>query len=412
MASETVILAGRPAGQAGEAESLVSITGYCPRGGFPATIEIGRTSEELAPTPSDASDVRRLSRLMGGFELRARLRRYAADRRIALCGSVVYTDPTIITEQTGEVRRARWTGIVLCNRAGCPVCGAAKTAKFQSKVLRTLSAGGHWQHVIFTVPHAPADDWVAVYERLLHGLRDLSHGETGGYLQTQVEATIRSTETTWSERSGWHVHFHVLWKVRGTIPEYERELIRRVWAERTGASPERGVWFGAEFQCDSADMRESAARYIAKLGHEMGGTGKSPHPEHWSLGELYQVAAETGDFARLVTEYQASVKGRRLWQFDKRATRLHDAAPPEPEEIVEQSWITVVHREEFRGLSRRERFGGEPLATYLPLEVAVRARGDPRDTVEDTIYSLLAGVPEGVVCLEHHGSTSLRCNHS
>jgi hypothetical protein len=182
---------------------------------------------------------------------------------------------------------------------------------------------------------------------------------------------------------------HVLWRVTRPLLEEEKAIMSRQWCETTGASLEHGCVFGLNFDCEDEQRRRQAASYVAKIAAEMSGAHKSAHPEHWTLGELYRRAAEDDEFVPLVQEYQRNTKGRRLYQLDRRAQRLHDSAPELPERIVVQRWITVVDRLEFRGLSQRERFAGDHLACYLPIEVAVRARGDPRDQVEDVIYGLL-----------------------
>lgn len=382
-----------PAGLGGDEGALASTHRLLPQpqescGGLPA----------MSATPADDSE--RLRRLASSYELRAELRPYAVDDRIRKCGSVVYTDPQLITEEYEDgSRSARWSGVVLCNRAGCPVCGAARARRFHDQVLRTLGSGGLWQHVILTVPHTPADSWSDVYERLLAGVRGLSHGQAGRIVMRDVQATIRATETTWSMRSGWHVHLHVLWRVPRPLLDAERRLLATQWAETLGRTPRElehmrahGVRWGRLCDCDLGGARREAASYVSKLAHEMSGAHKSAHPEHWTLGELYQRATEDEQFVPLVQEYQRATKGRRLYQLDRRAQRLHDAAPELPERVVVRSWTYPVDRQEYRSLSRRER-AGDALALYLPLEVAVRARGDPLDEVEDTVYSLLAARP-------------------
>lgn len=372
---------GHPVGTGGNEGALGRLTGYCPHGG------------KDAPACGHVSDNReRLERLSSSFELRARLRRLVDDERVRVCGGRVYTDPTITTEEYEDgSRSSHWGGIVLCNRAGCPVCGAAKVRRFHDDVLRTLSSGGTWQHVIFTVRHSSSEGWGQVYDRLIEGLRSIGKGLSGRIVMRDVEASIRATETTWSVRSGWHVHLHVLWKTRRHLLEEEKRLVAAQWSASTGASEEHGCRFGLTANCDQEDRRRQLASYLTKLAHEMSGSGKHAHPEHWTLGELYHRAAH-GEHVDEVREYQRATKRRRLYQFDRRAKMLHDSAPELPERVVVRSWISVIDRVEFSGLSRRER-AGDALALYLPIEVAIQSRDDPRDVVEDAIYSLLAAPP-------------------
>jgi len=363
---------------------LGSLTGYCPRGVKDAGFTIG---SDQGPNRNS-----NLDGLLHSFELRNRLRPIAVSSRIAICGSRIYTDPQLITDELADGSRiARWTGVVLCNRAGCPVCGPAKARRFREQVLRTLGGGGLWQHVIFTTPHHAGESWATVYERAMEGLRSNTKGLAGRVLRDVLMGTIRATETTWGEH-GWHVHFHVLWHLRRPLLLEETRIIRKQWKRRTGATIRRGVRFGAMFEGERD--RQQAAHYLTKIALEMSGAAKIPGGQNQTLGELYREAArrDASEHAiQLVQQYQRQTKGRRLYQLDRRAQQWHDAAPELPELAVVRTWTTIVDRAEFGALSRLER-SSEALAVYLPLEVAIRARGDPRNEVEDCIYDLLAGL--------------------
>lgn len=354
------------------------LTGYCPDAG---------------KQPQASPDA--LAHLASEYEIRARLRPAVADQRVAKCGCVVFGDPAIVTTEYGDgSRKARWSGVILCNRAGCPVCGAIRARRFGEKVRRTLGSGGIWQHVILTVPHSPRDSWSAVYDRALEGVRELTKGQSGKTLRGLLEATIRATETTWSARSGWHVHFHCLWRLRRPLMAAEFEVIEQQWCDRTGAAKGYGMRLGARFNCDDDGQRHMAAGYISKLSAEISGAAKSAHPEHWSMGEIFSRAAHAADeddrmFIDLVDEYQASTKGRRIYQLDRRAMRLHDAAPELPERTIVNEWRTSVSRGDFSGLSIVERRKRVWDAIYLPLEVASTARGDPALHIAEVIDDLL-----------------------
>jgi hypothetical protein len=122
----------------------------------------------------------------------------------------------------------------------------------------------------------------------------------------------------------------------------------------------------------------------------MSGGHKHALPGHFTLGEVYGRAA-AGDerFRGLVREYQEATHARRIYQFDKRAKVIHDNAPELPETKVLREWRTSIDRLEFAGLSRAERWGGEPLACYLPLEAAAAGRGDPSEVVWDVVGTIL-----------------------
>jgi hypothetical protein len=379
--SDSGILSARPVADEG---SLGSLTGYCPS---------GVKNAESATEPRAA----KLDSLMAGYLLRAGCRGIATCERIAICGARIHTDPTVLTEEFEDgSRRAKWTGVILCNRQGCPVCSALRARRFGQQVERALVGGaGLWQHVILTVPHSIGESWSEVYDRGLAGLRALSHGRAGIVLRDRVTATIRATETTWSFAHGWHVHFHCLWRLNGPqLGESEAAAVEEEWCTATGAKPGLGFRLGGTFETHIADERAAARDYVSKLAAELAGHGKQPSELNWSLLEVFEGAA-AGDarFVGRMREYQLSTKGRRLYQLDRRAKQMHDAGPEPAETVVVQSWVTMVDRAEFSALSRLERCGADPLAIYLPLEVAARARGDPRDAVEDTIYDLLAPRP-------------------
>ena len=328
--------------------------------------------------------VSREERLLSGFWVRARLRKHATCNRIAKCGRVVHTDPAVVTELTasGE-RQARWTGVVTCQRTGCPVCEGAKARKLGRVVRRIMGGGGTWQHVALTVPHTAGESWGRVYQRAVDGVRGLSKGAVGRVLRPLLLATVRATETTWSERHGWHVHFHVLWKLARPLTQPERDAIAAAWADLTEASLEHGVHFG---RCYYAATAGDAASYLEKLALEITGAGKLAHGEHWTLGELYQRAAR-GERVDLIQHYQRETRGRRLYQLDRRAKRLHDSAPELAEQVIIERWVTPIERKHFSHLSRAE--SSDPLAIYLPLEVAIRCRGDPGNDVEDQVFELI-----------------------
>lgn len=381
------------AGPLAETPPLGSLTGYYPNSRISAAAYEPIASTDFGQHPSADHEQRpatSLDRLANSFALRTALRKVAANKRIAICGTRVFRDPEIVTQELGNGERvARWSGVVLCNRAGCPVCAEARARKFGQRVRRLLSAGGLWQHVTLTLAHGPGDSWAQTYSRLLSGLQELTKGQAA-CVSGLIDASVRATESTWSVRSGWHVHFHVLWRLPRQLLLAEKELLRARWALATGASAVHGMRFGAAFDCSDSYQQTQAARYVSKLAQEMSGAHKGAHPEHFTLGEVFQRAAR-GDrrFVALVREYQQATHGRRLYQLDRRAKRMHDAAPELPETIVLHEWRTTVDRLEFSGLSRAERYGGEPAAVYLPLEVAARTRGDPSADVADTIDALL-----------------------
>lgn len=369
-----------PCNTSGQEGALVSLTGYCP------------TSRNHAESDSERqTEYEVQERLLWEYETRALLRPHAADQRIGGCGARVYTDPFIVTREFASgARRAHWSGIVLCNRMGCPVCGRLRAQRFGQQVQRTLGAGGLWQHVVMTVSHTIDDSWESIYERLLEGVRSLTRGTCGRAIMPIVEATIRATEATWSFFRGWHVHFHVLWRLRRELQPGEKELVNKQWAAETGADLEQGIYWGGLFDCSKSSESEQAAKYVSKMSLELAGYAKKASPTHWHIYEIYDKAAK-GDirFIDLVQQYQRATKGKRLYQFDRRAARIRDAAPQLPELVVTAEWRTPVYREEFAGLSRIERYGRDRLATYLPLEIAMTARGDPAGDVDEQINLLL-----------------------
>jgi hypothetical protein len=255
--------------------------------------------------------------------------------------------------------------------------------------------GGTWQHLILTVPHGPEDAWSKVYERLLEGLRGLSKAQSGRLVMADVLASIRATETTYSVRSGWHVHFHVMWKTKRELLPEEQAMVAREWAASTGASVEWGCRFGLTIHADDEAERRMGAAYVTKIAAEMSGTAKGAHGEHWTLGELFRRAAD-GEWIDRYQEYQTATKGRRLYQLDRRAAHLRDAAAELPKPTIVNTWVTMIERRDFSKLARAER--RDPMAIYLPLEVAARCRGDPSDTIEEHVWYYLeatTGPPPG-----------------
>jgi hypothetical protein len=163
----------------------------------------------------------------------------------------------------------------------------------------------------FTVRHGIGDDARAMFagiarawSRMVAGRFAITMRETLG-----IVGYVRAIEATYGP-NGWHPHIHAIFIVRDLeacvrgrdiIADHWRKIVRRV--------------LGPSFEPDDAhgvDLRPAdVGSYIAKLGFEVAGAGKSASPGHLTPWDIARKVAETNG---------ADEKARDLWAEWQRAT--------------------------------------------------------------------------------------------
>lgn len=299
------------------------------------------------------------------YELRARLRVRAVNPRVRDCGrrAITAVPGIVVREYENGVRRAWWRGLLKCGRThSCPVCAERKAADRAAQLDRMMSADetGTWQMVTLTVRHHAGETLAAVLERLVVAWRRVrATRPVREAFAVHVTASVRAIEVTHGA-NGWHPHVHLLLRT-DAWSESERAALLAAWLRAVDASTERGVVWSTPIRRWEGER----ARYLAKLGAELAGIGKAPKAGNRSPWQLADSAAHE----RLWREYQDTMHGRRMLEFDERAKALLDAAP-EPGLHVRE-WTADVFSEEFSVVAARERV--QPDVTWLLLDIAANA---------------------------------------
>ena len=142
----------------------------------------------------------------------------------------------------GTERKAYVANIQTCRSSwGCPVCAAKIRQKRALQIAKAaakhLEQGGGLEFIMLTMPHDRGDE----LDALLDGLKAGWDGISKGYARRKdwenygIEHYVRSLDLTWSERAGWHPHYHVLLFTEEPLSlqdrrDLEQRFYRR-WAE-------------------------------------------------------------------------------------------------------------------------------------------------------------------------------------
>jgi hypothetical protein len=163
-------------------------------------------------------------------------RRWRADRTK---GYQVCTETFDDPDGDGEHTSAYISNIQTCRSSwGCPVCAAKirqKRAKQIAKAAaRHLEEGGGLEFVMLTMPHDLGDG----LDGLLDALKAGWNGITKGYARQKdweefgIDHYVRSLDLTWSDRNGWHPHYHVVLFTESPLSKAERRKLQKRWHER------------------------------------------------------------------------------------------------------------------------------------------------------------------------------------
>lgn len=165
---------------------------------------------------------------------RAGLKSITQTARVRSCGNPFAHGVAVRSAGSAAIRSAGFSGVSTCGSVWlCPVC----SFKIAVQRAESLAPGiGRWvssadQHVEFvtlTARHTPKDSLEDVWEAVRAGWNSLTSG--AGWKADRAAGDIqgyhRTTEVTWSERSGWHVHFHVLLFMGAPITSSMRDHLR------------------------------------------------------------------------------------------------------------------------------------------------------------------------------------------
>jgi hypothetical protein len=269
-----------------------------------------------------------------------------------------------------------------CGRQfACPVCAARKAAKRKEEIKRLRGdSNGRWQMVTLTLQHNNSQPLRQLLDALLRGLRTIrTRRSVRAIFDRRVSASIRAVEVTHG-KNGWHPHVHLLLRTSHWSDD-DRATLLREWLSVVDGNPAVAIKWSDPFAAKDIER----ATYLSKLGAELAGVAKEPKAGHRSPWQIARAALTEPRFARLWTEYQEALRGRRILEFDERAKRM--VAPESDAEEFIREWRVTLSREEYEALARFER--REPAILWFVVESAVHGGLDPPAVVADTIEDVL-----------------------
>jgi hypothetical protein len=272
------------------------------------------------------------------------------------------------------------------------VCSANIRAKRAERVARAIEAGGgaaEWTMLTVTLRH---HNGLALKDSLSGLMLAWRRTRQGGRIQRiwkqRVSASIRGVEVTHGE-NGWHPHVHVLVRTSSWQP-HEREALLTRWKQQVLRVLGKDCLPNEHGLHWSDERGGNVASYLAKLGLEVAGIGKSEtrlpgSRSHWHVAD----DAAGGDILseRLWSEFRDATKGRRMLELDDRAALLAPEESPGDGEDCESDHFDVS-RDDLRAFAREERVRPSIFAIVL---AAAEERGG-------------AGIREwAAFCRQRHG---------
>lgn len=300
-----------------------------------------------------------------------------------------------------------------CGRQySCPVCAAKKAAHRADELDRMMHGDpcGRWQMVTFTIRHHAGERLDALLSELMQGLRRVRRTRAvRDIFDANVTATVRAVEVTWGA-NGWHPHVHLLMRTEDWTVQ-QRALLEQEWRRALPGRTLEAVSIAWSTPIESWSSGKRAL-YLAKLGAEVAGVGKTCKNGNLTPWQLASLALIDEPARARWCEYQDSMKGRRILEFDERAKALVENGPEA--EKPDRTWRCDMFAEEFAELVKLER--SVPTILWEVLETAIHSGVDPphqiRITIDDAVESSSSAcypsLFKGVSSFSHSASTPCR----
>lgn len=307
--------------------------GYWPRRVTRAEVEVSKQALAMARRASDrrnqVAEDKRQDRRAGRY----RLRNVAAgilgsDFKIVTCGQYGIGFGHGI-ELRLEGQQAYYAGVSTCGSfSACPVCASKIAMKRQGVnaellgklVAMTDEAGNPRFSIVFvthTVRHRATEKFDDVFDDLRGLYRSVYSGSPWAKARKRYGFVggFRVIETTWGERSGWHVHSHAVLVVENSqaseAPEKMVSWLEGRWYDHSRKYKGRNVSFEhgtrGEVIClspeDMADPKkkagkikeaETVASYLAKVSEVQASGLEASQESPLSKEEVLEITRETG----------------------------------------------------------------------------------------------------------------------
>lgn len=326
-----------------------------PRNSSVSSVSLGATNapRQYANTSSsDMSARRRRYRLRDGARL------FTTLSRVAKCGKTTIGG-AVELRASGDGSRVGYGGLSTCGSVwACPVCAAKISARRRDEVAELVAhaqaEGAEVSMLTLTMRHHRGQQLEALWDALSYGWSRLTSGRAWQQFEEQagIIGYIKSTEITYSDVNGWHVHLHVLivtnrsiyipiacqraqGRARQPYPvEYRlpKDIISERWEKALKTQgveviPERG---GVDW--DVASDAEKLANYVTKFGDKkasasdrlsaemtLGQYKKARKNASRTLWQVLEDAVATGDMDDIEVwqEYERVSRGRRAMTWSR-----------------------------------------------------------------------------------------------
>jgi hypothetical protein len=257
----------------------------------------------------------------------------------------------------GEGGKAHYSGLKTCSSVWvCPICSVKISTRRRDEIQAALASANGSELipvlVTYTLQHSLNDK----LEKLINDLKDAQRYMLNGryrkefYSRFDVAGYIRSVETRWSSKTGWHPHIHELLLVKS---EQSTDEIKAFLMGRYGDRLESKGYLVNNHTIDvrggDINAQETVSDYLTKSTIELELTsGNWKNGASISPFQLLSAYHETDNqkFAVLFREYAEATRGKKwiTWSRGLRDLLLEDEEETDEEiaEKVEEGEIVVI----------------------------------------------------------------------
>lgn len=319
-----------------------------------SSVSLGATNAPRQYANTSSSD---MSARQRRYRLRDGERLFTTLSRVAKCGKTTIGG-AVELRASGDGSRVGFGGLSTCGSVwACPVCAAKISARRRDEVAELVAhaqaEGAEVSMLTLTMRHHHGQQLEALWDALSYGWSRLTSGRAWQQFEVQagIIGYIKSTEITYSNVNGWHVHLHVLivtsrsiyipiacqraqGRARQPYPvEYRlpKDIIAERWERALKVKgveviPERG---GVDW--DVANDVEKLANYVTKFGNKssasdrlsaemtLGQYKKARKNASRTLWQILEDAVATGDMDDIEVwqEYERISCGRRAMTWSR-----------------------------------------------------------------------------------------------
>ena len=240
--------------------------------------------------------------------------------RVNTCMTTVQGE--VLVRET-ENQKAYYRNIIRCGAIWqCPICSYRIKQQRRSEIERAINKNPDLYTVMITatLQHSRKDELLPLFNALNESMRSLKSGRYWKRIKEKysIRAHITSREITYSLRSGWHPHQHILifMDKKPNIEELKEEITRK-YTEKVAKA---GRYASKYHSIDIREGDENAAAYIQKwqLSEEMTMGNLKTSDKSYTPFELAEHAKESPILGRLFIEYITATHGKRQTTWSRK----------------------------------------------------------------------------------------------